>query len=277
MISRPILLALFLMFTSVPFALACDEHEDCQKCLAIGFDHCLAWSLDVACEQRKRKCLGIPELPDALLFPKYGYFRAESYSGGVRAYLRAVDIPPPGLAAYGVVAFRAKPTSASRARLLRVCEAFKAYLPRQQSLPSSVALSDQMLTIWPLDDPTASKAQADDCDFVIDHYDLYGGISAMGDAIIQHAKLDGDGPFLIGWSPSNSRGVPDKLVLVVDLSNFDTQESINELFMFWQQKVVENPELWRSGFSLERVRISIRDFADKYGEALVSAFKMVGL
>lgn len=64
-----------------------------------------------------------------------------------RIYLRAADIPPAGVAAYGVVAFRAKPTSTTRDRLARVCEAYKAYLPSQKSLPASIPLSDQMLTI----------------------------------------------------------------------------------------------------------------------------------
>ena len=35
-----------------------------------------------------------------------------------RSYLRAADIPPPSIGAYGVVALRAKPTSANRQRLL---------------------------------------------------------------------------------------------------------------------------------------------------------------
>jgi hypothetical protein len=91
----------------------------------------------------------------------------------VRAYLRSSEIPPPTVGAYGVVAFRARPTPASRSRLLMTCTAFVASIEAQKSLPSTVAVSDQMLTIWPLDDPSSPNAEKDDCDFAIDHYDLY--------------------------------------------------------------------------------------------------------
>jgi hypothetical protein len=194
-----------------------------------------------------------------------------------RLYLRAVDIPPPGVGAYGVVAFRSKPTSANRSRLLNACSAFKAHLPRSEPLLSSVPIQDQMLTIWPLDNPGAPEAVADDCKFVIEHYDLYGGISAIQDAERQGAQLGNRGPFLIGWSPSNSRGIPDKVVLIVDLSLFESQDSFDEAFLFWQKKVVEDPTLWRSGFSMERLRLAIRDFVDHYGQEAINATTVWGV
>ena len=52
------------------------------------------------------------------------------------------------------------------------------------------------------------------------------------DAEQQGAKLDGPGPFLIGWSPSNSRGIPDKVVLVVNMSSFESQDSFDNAFFF---------------------------------------------
>src|SRR5215471_6932225 len=195
----------------------------------------------------------------------------------VRAYLHASAIPPPQVAAYGVVAFRAKPTAASRDRLVRVCAAYTAHLPRSESLPTSVSITDRMLTVWPLEDPGATEATKDDCKFAVDHYDLYGGISAIQDAQRQGGTLDGRGPFLIGWSPSSSRGVPDKVVLVVDLSSFESQDSFDNAFLFWQKKIVEDPMLWRSGFSIERLRLAIRDFVDHYGQDVMKATKILGI
>jgi len=180
------------------------------------------------------------------------------------------------IGAYGVVALRSRPTPANRARLLMACRAYTAYLPRQDTLPPSVPLSDQMITIWPLDQPDAQEAKQDDCSFAIQHYDLYGGLSAIQDAERQGAKLDGDGPFLIGWSPSNARGVRDKVVLVIDMSLFDSQGSFDKAFLFWQRKVVQDPELWRSGFALERLRLAIRDFVDRYGADILDAVKLSG-
>lgn len=191
-----------------------------------------------------------------------------------RSFLRAKDIPPASIGAYGVVALRAKPTPANRDRLMKTCIAYIASLPRQNTLPTSVPLSDQMLTIWPLDDPDADEARADDCGFALDHYDLYGGISAIQDAERQNVMLDGSGPFLIGWSPSNTRGIPDKLVLVIDLSSFESQDSFDEAFMMWQRKIVQNPALWRGGFSMEQVRLTLRDFVDHYGQDVVKMFHL---
>jgi hypothetical protein len=189
----------------------------------------------------------------------------------VRAYLRSSEIPPPTVGAYGVVAFRAKPTPASRSRLLMTCTAFVASIEAQKSLPSTVAVSDQMLTIWPLDDPSSPNAEKDDCDFAIDHYDLYAADTAIADAETQGAKFGDDGPFLIGWSPSNTRGVPDKLVLVVDMSRYSSQDSFDHAFQFWKQEIVENPSLWRTGFSIEAIRLAARDFADHYGDTILKA------
>jgi hypothetical protein len=189
----------------------------------------------------------------------------------VRAYLRSSDIPPPTVGAYGVVAFRARPTPASRSRLLMTCTAFVASIEAQKSLPSTVAISDQMLTIWPLDDPSSPNAEKDDCDFAIDHYDLYAADTAIADAETQGAKFGDDGPFLIGWSPSNTRGVPDKLVLVVDMSRYSSQDSFDHAFQFWKQEIVENPSLWRTGFSIEAIRLAARDFADHYGDTILKA------
>jgi hypothetical protein len=186
-----------------------------------------------------------------------------------RVYLRAADIPPRSVGAYGIVALSSKPTAANRQHLLRTCAAYVAHLPRQEFLPSYVSPSDQMLTIWPLDDPDAQAAKNDDCDFVIDHYDLFGGISAIQDAQRQGAALNGVGPFLLGWSPSTNRGVPDKLVLVIDLSSLESQDSLDQALLTWQKKIVENPALWRNGFSIEAIRLSVRDFADRYGQQVI--------
>jgi hypothetical protein len=193
-----------------------------------------------------------------------------------RAYVRAADIPPQGVGAYGVVSLRAKATPSNRQRLLRLCAAYQAYLPPQASLPASVKIGDQMLTIWPLENPSAPQARADDCGYAVDGYDLYGGQAAIRDAERQGAKLDGDGPYLLGWSPSDTRGVPNTLVLVVDMSSFESQDSFNQAFLFWQKKVVENPELWRHGFEIASFRLALRDFSDHYGDAILQAIKLIG-
>jgi hypothetical protein len=190
----------------------------------------------------------------------------------VREYLRAKDIPPPEAGAYGIVIFHSRPTPASKAKLTMVCNSFVAFFPRSET--SDVPISDLMITIWPLDNPDAAEAKADDCDFVLSHYDLNASESAINDALKQHASFDGEGPFLIGWSPSNTRGIPDKLVLEVDMSGDNTQEMIDNKFAWWKNKIVEDPSLWRNGWS-ENVRLAIKEFSERYGDEMIKAFKLV--
>ena len=222
--------------------------------------------------------IAAPTAPTVAPAPKSAPTAAPSAPIGVpvprlvpaRVYLRAADIPPPSIGAYGVVALRSKATPANRERLLRACIAYRASLPPQRTLPGSIPPSNQMLTIWPLDEPDASEAMKDDCDFAVDHYDLVGGILAIQDASRhQGANLEGMGPFLIGWSPSNARGVPDKVVLIFDLSRLESQASFDEAFTIWQKRIVENPTLWVSGFSVTRIRLALRDFVDHYGTDVV--------
>jgi hypothetical protein len=192
----------------------------------------------------------------------------------VRAYLRAKEIPPVGAGAYGLVVFHSKPTSANRSKLMMVCRSFVAFFPRNET--ATVPLQDQMITVWPLDNPAARQAKKDDCDYAIDHHDLIASESAISDAQLQRANFDGEGPYLVGWSPSKARGVPDALVLVVDMSADNSQAQIDQKFLFWKNKIVEDPSAWRNGFSIERVRVAIRLFADQYGQAMLDAIKLIG-
>ncbi len=192
----------------------------------------------------------------------------------VRVYLNGADIPPKGVGGYGIVAFTGKPTAATRDRLVRVCEAFTHYLPRQSSLPRSIELSDQMVTVWPVEDPEAPAAKADDCGYLTDHYDLDAGLLAIQDARRQKLRLSGIGPFLIAWSPSEARGKPDKVVLVYDLSKYLSQDSFNQSFIFWQSEIVKNPGLWSNASGWQRFRLSFRDFFDAHSDVVADALHL---
>ena len=133
-----------------------------------------------------------------------------------------------------------------------------------------------MITVWPLENPKAEKAINDDCEHNIENYDLNASSPAIRDARLQGASFDGEGPFLVGWSPSNARGASDKLVLVVDMSADNSQALIDQKFLFWKRQIVEDPSRWRNGFSVESVRAAIRIFADQYGQSMLEAIKLVG-
>jgi|GEM_PF-2504093 len=195
----------------------------------------------------------------------------------VRQFLRADQIPPEGVGAYGIVALKSRPTSANKTKLMMVCESYVAHFDRDELIPDTVPLSDRMTTVWPVDNPEHEKAKSDDCSFVLEHYVLDAANVAMADAEKQKASFPGEGPFLIGWSPAASRGQTDKLVLVVDMSRSNNQAMIDHDFDFWKEKIVHDPSLWRDGFSLEAIRASVKDFADKYGSEIVEHIKMAGL
>jgi hypothetical protein len=191
----------------------------------------------------------------------------------VREYLRAKDIPPPEAGAYGIIVFQAKATPATHAKLTMVCNSFIAYFPRNET--SIVPITNRMITIWPLDEPDAAMAKADDCEFILQHYDLNASESTIDDAQMQNAKFDGEGPYLVGWSPSNSRGVPDKLVLVIDMSAANSQELIDHDFLLLKNKIIKDPALWRGGWSVEGIRVSLKEFSDQYGQSVLDAIKLV--
>jgi hypothetical protein len=82
-------------------------------------------------------------------------------------------------------------------------------------------------------------------------------------------RLLGSGPFLLGWAPSGEKGKKDALVLAVDLSGANTNEHYLEYFREWRDDIERRPEVWNNGWSLEKLRLAIRDWADKTGTMLL--------
>ncbi|MEJ1979328.1 MAG: hypothetical protein WDN49_27735 [Acetobacteraceae bacterium] len=191
----------------------------------------------------------------------------------VRVFIRGYEIPQQNLGAYGVAALRQQPTPDSKDRLLMFCRAFLTSLPPQSSLGGTVPPENQMVTFWPVDNPEAPPVLHDDCDYLTSHYDLNGGVTAVSDASQQGHRLDGRGPFLIGWSPSKLRGRPDEVVLILDLSLMETQDDFSESFRLWQNEIIEKPDLWRNGFTLEGLRVAVKNFSDKYGSRILESLK----
>jgi hypothetical protein len=189
----------------------------------------------------------------------------------VRALIEPKEMPPREVAGYGIVAFTTLALSHDVERYKSVCEAYKATLMSQADLPPDTPLSAQMITYWPIGNKNTPEAQRADCAHLVANYAIRLGLEAIADA---DKKKDGlasrRGPFLIAWAPSESRLVPDAVVLVMDLSQLDTQRSFVEVFQDWRQHITDNPELWqRGGFNVEAVRRIIRDTFDRYGDGLL--------
>jgi hypothetical protein len=193
----------------------------------------------------------------------------------VRALIEPSELPPRGVAAYGIVAFSSLALSTDIERYKFVCEAFKATLIPQESLPSGTPLSVQMITFWPIKNKRTAGAIRADCSHLIENYDLETGLDAIRDADKQAEKLaERRGPFLVAWSPAESRYKSDSLVLVMDLSRLDGQQNFVEIFQTWRQKIVDNPDLWKGGFvDIESFRRTVRDTLDRYGDGILKLIK----
>jgi hypothetical protein len=77
---------------------------------------------------------------------------------------------------------------------------------------------------------------------------------------------------LLAWSPATQKGQPGSLVLTSDFSDVTTLQQAKDLFSDWSANIQENPELWKEGWNLEKVKIVIRLWADKYGMQFLNLF-----
>jgi hypothetical protein len=185
------------------------------------------------------------------------------------------DIPPVNFAAYGIVAFPQKATSVALRRHVAICEAFMATLPSVSA--SSASVTEQMVTVWPVDDPTLARRlnsqfeSVSVCQEAVAHYDLSTALIALKEAQTQKRKsLAGSGPYLLAWSPSSQKGKKGSIVLIADLSNATTAEQYLNYFQKWRNDIEQNPELWRDGWSEAGLTTVIRDWLDKWGTMILS-------
>jgi hypothetical protein len=200
-----------------------------------------------------------------------GLRQTPSQLRAVRALIEPAAMPPRDVAGYGIVAFTTRPLAYDVERYKAVCEAYKATLTSVMELPLNTPPSEQMITYWPVTNKNTPEAQRADCAHLVANYALRLGLDAIQDADKRKEGLASHrGPFLIAWAPSDSRFVPDALVLVMDLSTLDTPRSFVEVFQDWRQHITDNPQLWRrNGFNVEAVRRIIRDTFDRYGDGLM--------
>jgi len=190
----------------------------------------------------------------------------------VRALIEPAEMPPRDGVGYGIVAFTTRPLSHDIERYKAICEAYKATLISVLELPANTPPSEQLVTYWPITNKNTPEAQRADCPHLVANYALRLALDAIQDADKRNQKLASRrGPFLIAWAPSESRFVPDAVVLVLDLSDKDSQRSFTEVFQDWRQKITDNPEVWRrpNGFNVEMVRRIIRDTFDRYGDGVL--------
>jgi hypothetical protein len=106
----------------------------------------------------------------------------------------------------------------------------------------------------------------------VDNYGLVVAKQAIKDAELAGVDASGRGPFLLAWSPSIDKGKQDALVLVSDLSHITTYEQAKQILQLWSRDIEQDPQLWSNGWDIERLRVQIRLWVDKYGPRVLTMF-----
>jgi hypothetical protein len=165
-----------------------------------------------------------------------------------------------------LVAFKSLASTSDRQKYIMICKAYVRTLPHSPNVGAPV--ERQMVTVWPIDTvDNALKAsnplEEETCEFVVNHYGLEAAHDALDDPQIARYVQGKRGPFLLAWAPTATKGTPDALVLVSDLSYVSTDESAKRLFERWREEIENDPSLWdNDGWSIEKISIKIADWAD---------------
>lgn len=194
-----------------------------------------------------------------------------------RAFFEPHNFPPVSFLAYGIFAFPERAISGTRDRHLMFCEAYLASLPHVVEL--DIPRREQMVTVWPVNTKElanelneSAEANRVICEKAVDGYHLPTAQKALADAKRTGTNVDGRGPYLLAWSPASSKGEPDTVVLRADLSGLTNHEQALEVMRGWRTDIQQNPELWQEGWSVESLRIKIRNWADRYGAEILALF-----
>lgn len=191
------------------------------------------------------------------------------------------DLPPSGYAGYGVVVFPSEPDARRGAMF---CDAFMRSLVSSTELEQDgVPSRQQMVTVWPVKNPSKvdriiqeNRDQTKVCDAAVKEYSLKDALAVLRKAERAEVKgesrgsLSGRGPFLLAWAPGGSMGNSDVPVLMADLSGVSTLLEAEVEFMRWRNDIEDTPQLWRDGWSVDRLKILIRRWANLRANSLLS-------
>lgn len=202
-----------------------------------------------------------------------------------RSFAGPTQFPPSGFAGYGIVVFPTNPTS-SQERFMMICRAYLAAISPIAALRRSrVPESAQMVTVMPVStDELADELNADEnsddvCKEALSNYDLVRAQNAIkkaedaADLTDGLQSLSGRGPFLLAWSPGQSFGSDDVLVLAADLSNTSTPEQAISDMRTWRRDIEQDPNQWRRGWNIEGIRLLAQRWVDRRGDAII---KLIG-
>ena len=122
-----------------------------------------------------------------------------------------------------------------------------------------------MVTIWPVISRSAwaTLAANPNCWSATEYYDLPTALIALKEARTEQRTFLGEGPYLLAWAPSSTKGKKDALVLIADLSDARTDADFLNRFRAWRDEIEKKPEIWgRGGWS----ELDLRPLIRKWGQ-----------
>lgn len=196
-------------------------------------------------------------------------------SGEIRAsrlFAGPEDYPPSEFAAYGILAFKSRASSYDRERHLTICDAYISSIRAFDEIPTP--LNAQMATVWPVTSSDLANRlmrtpSGQICQSAVDEYGSVAADRALRHAALAGADLTGLGPYLLAWSPSAKKGEVDAIVLIADLSNVHDYPSALEVMLNWVRDIERDPSVWSSGWSLEKLRLTVQRWFDRRGSQLL--------
>ena len=194
-----------------------------------------------------------------------------------RMFAGPQQYPPDQFKAYGIVAFSARPTTNDTSHYSMICEAYVSALDHFTLI--NAPRSEQMVTVWPIEnvqwaDRINAERRDKVCRDAVPHYELDIALDAIRAARRRNAVLDGQGPFLLAWSPGSAKGQPDALVLISDMSDVINGEQAKQIFTQWALDIQKHPELWEKGWNEEKIKLVIRLWVDKWGKKILKSCRI---
>ncbi|RKF06720.1 peptidoglycan-binding protein [Oceaniradius stylonematis] len=195
-----------------------------------------------------------------------------------RAFSSPDRYPPEGFRGYGIIAFKAIATSYDIEKHQQICAAYVAAF-RPTATQSNTAVTDQFLTVWPVETDDVADALNQSmrdrdltvCQDAIRHFDTETARYAIQEAEKAGFAGSGTGPFLLAWSPATEFGKEDTFVLSLDLSRVSNYDLAHAMMQEWRNDV-ETDFADLRGFTLARLQVTLRRWADKYGPGFLEAF-----
>jgi len=190
-----------------------------------------------------------------------------------RIFAGPTQYPPKDYAAYGIIAFPIKASSIEeRQRHETICRAYVESLKVSFGLPLPKA--EQMVTVWPVsEDSLATQLTHSNtntvCPIAVEQYNLQAGQNAIKAANNRGLGLSSIGPFLIGWAPTQGQ---QSKIMAIDLKNVANATQAGQVMLKWISDIEQSPEVWREGWDLEIIRLTVQQWVDKTGILVLSYF-----